>query len=203
MALTPSIFGLDVLAGGPNIVTRDLATYGLISPEWGIFNSSGNAVVKATNVVGFDYKTEWTVSDYPLERGSFESYNKVKLPYDARVRFSAGGSFANRSAFIASVDAIAGDLKLYDVVTPEKTWLSANIIHYDLARSATSGAGLVVIDVWLQQIRVTAQATPTNTAAPSGATATDGGQVQTQTPTAAQTATVDSALTRSAIAAGA
>ncbi len=178
MALTPSIFGLDLIGGGPNLLTRDLAGFGIIPPLWGIFNQDGEVVVTADNVVAFEYKQEWTVADYPMEQGAFESYDKVDTPFSARITFSSGGSFRNREALLDSIEAIAGDLEKYDVVTPEQTYLSVNVMHYDYRRTAVNGAGLITVSVWLTEIRENAVAETADPAEPSGAAVSDGGQVQ-------------------------
>ncbi len=191
MALRPSIIGLG---GGPTILTRSLATFGIIAPEWGIFTRGGKAVVTADNVVSFEYKQEFSIADYPVEEGAFESYDKVQTPYDVRLRFSSGGSFNNRQALINSIQTIAGDLKLYDAVTPEKTYTKVNVAHQDYGRTAQNGAGLLMIDVWLTQIRVTTSTKLTSTAKPSGAEPMSGGQVQPQQPTKDQIAIADRAI---------
>lgn len=178
MARIPSLFGPDLLGGGPNLLTRDLAAFGIIPPLWGIFNEDGEAVVTADNVVAMEYKNEWSVADAPLERGAFESYDKVDTPFSVRLTFSSGGSFRNRQALLDSIDEIAPDINKYDVVTPEKTYVSMNVVHVDYRRTATNGAGLISVSVWLQQIREDAVAETANSAEPSGATVKDGGQVQ-------------------------
>jgi hypothetical protein len=128
------------------------------APRWGIFDASGAMVVSADNVVTVEYRQEWAISDYPLEAGAFESYDKVFVPFDARVRFSRGGSLASRQELLDSVAAIAGDLNLYDVVTPEQVYQGANIIHQSTGRAARDGVGLVKVDVWLQQVKANAAA---------------------------------------------
>jgi hypothetical protein len=132
-------------------------------PQWGIFES-GQSVVEADNVVGFDYRKDWTISDYPVEEGAFQSYDKVELPFDARVKFSCGGSLDTRTAFLKSIEDIAGNLTLYDVVTPTKTYQSCNITHVDYRQTAQNGVGLMVVEVYLQEIRDTATATFSQTA---------------------------------------
>lgn len=145
-------------------------------PEWGIFKS-GQSVIQADNVVGFDYRKDWTISDYPIEEGAFESYDKVELPFDARVRFSCGGSLDTRTDFLKSIQDIAGDLELYDVVTPTKTYQSCNITHVDYRQTAQNGVGLMVVEVYLQEIRDTATASFSQTASADNGTPT-----QTKTP---------------------
>lgn len=126
-------------------------------PQWGIF-LSGQSQVEADNVVGFEFRKDWVISDYPVEDGAFQSYDKVETPFDARVQFSCGGSLDTRTGFLQSIETIAGDLNLYDVVTPTKTYQSCNITHYDYRQTARNGVGLMVVDVYLEQVRNTATA---------------------------------------------
>lgn len=126
-------------------------------PQWGIFKG-GTAVIKAESVGEFGIKKEWTISDYPVEEGGFQSYNKVYIPFDARIQFRAGGSVENREALLKSVEDIAGDLQLYDVQMPEKVYQSVNVVHYDLRRKFDNGLGILIIDVYLEEVRDTADA---------------------------------------------
>ena len=121
------------------------------APQWGLF-LGGAPVVTAESVVGVEYRKESMIADYPVEEGAFASYNKVKSPFDFRLRFSAGASAAARAALIASIDAIADDLNLYDAVTPEAVYTNVNVAHHDYHRTARNGVGLMVIDVWCLQI---------------------------------------------------
>lgn len=145
---------------------------------WGIY-FGGAPVIIADNVVEVQYRQQWSISDFPVERGAFESYDKVQIPYDARLRFTAGGSAANRTAMLASIAAIAGDTNLYDVVTPEAVYLSCNFTHYDYSRRANEGMGLLSVDIWLIEVREAASAVMSNTKDPSGASQVNGGTVQT------------------------
>lgn len=137
-------------------------------PQWGIFKS-GVPVVVADNVLAIEFTQNWELSDFPLEKGAFESYNKVATPFAATVRFSAGGSQQNRQALLDSIDAIAGDLELYDIHTPEVTYPSINITRFDYQRTSRDGVGLLVVDVRVQEVRTTATAEFTNTKNAAGA----------------------------------
>lgn len=159
-----------------------------VREQWGIF-LDGESVIEAENVLSFGYKQNWFVSDFPLERGAFETYDKVETPFDARIRFSAGGSAADRQALLDSITAIADNTTLYDVATPEVVYRSVTINHVDYERKAGHGVGLLTVDVWLTEARVTGQTEFTNTKSASGSDAQNGGTVQAQ-PTAAGVDTV-------------
>jgi len=191
MALTPiNTIANDLLNGSPNIFTQELSALGILPPQWGIFDGDGAPVVIADTVLSFEYKKDWSVSDYSQEAGAFESYDKVELPGAARFTFMSGGSFTNRQQLLDTLDEIAGDLNLYDIVTPEKTYTSYNVDHFDYRR-ANGGAGFIIVTVWLVQIRENAEASLT-TADPNGAPETNGGQVQPAEPTKPQQSVLSS-----------
>lgn len=151
-------------------------------PEWGVF-LDGQQIVAADSVVSLEFREAWVISDYPLEEGAFENYDKVQTPFAVKVRFAGGGDVSSRADFLDSISSVMGDLELYDVVTPEKVYTSVNFERQDYRRTATSGAGLISVDVWFTQVNVTAQAAFSDTQAPSGAGQTNAGTVQPQATT--------------------
>lgn len=154
-----------------------IASFGL--PTWGVFRN-GVPVIAADNTIEFDFRQDFPVSDYPVEQGAFQSYNKVQLPSDIRMQFSAGGDEANRQNFLRSIDRVMNTTDLYDVVTPEVVYLDYNFTHRDMRRSAKNGAGLIVVGLYLVEIRETASAALSNTQQPGEATAQGVGNIQPQ-----------------------
>ena len=187
---TPLHFVTNVLA----VADAVSAILGFGTPQWGIFDQSNNPVIAADSVVAVDYKQGWHIADYPIEDGDFASYNKVATPFDAKVTFTQGGTESDRAAFLAAIEAAAASLALYNVVTPEKTYLNANIEHYDYRRTSRNGVGLLMVDVGLVEIRQVATTTFTQTAQPSGADQVNGGTVQAITPTPTQQSAASSLL---------
>lgn len=159
--------------------TRDLINFitGFLGPPWGLF-LDGFRAIDADTVVSFDYNQNWNVANYPLERGAFESYDKVQTPFAVKMRFASGGSEADRQALLTSVERAANSLNLYDAVTPERVYRNVNVNHYDYKRYSNNGVGLLVVDVWCVQVRVEAQTLFTNTKSASAAATTQGGTVQ-------------------------
>lgn len=175
------------------LLTRDVLNLFLgssLRQPWGIY-LGGAPLILADTALSFEYRQQWSVSDYPVERGAFESYDKVQIPYDARFRFAKGGSEAERQAFVASIAAIAGTTTLYNIVTPEAIYISCTISHYDYSRKADNGLGLMQVDVWALEVRETATQQLTSSASnPVNAPQSNGGAVQTAAPTAAQTSSI-------------
>lgn len=150
-------------------------------PQWGIYLDGAKAF-PYRSVVDFEYKQDFPVSDYTVEEGGFQSYNKVELPFDVKVRISSDGDALSRQALLTEVRAAANGLDLYDVVTPEETYSSCNITHIDWRRSSENGVGLVIIDIWFVEIRITATSTFTNTQNPVTSGQQNTGSVAPQTP---------------------
>lgn len=163
--------GLASLFGDVTLLVGDLIgnAFGGATPQWGIF-LNGGPVILCDNVVSFDYKQDFAISNYPVEQGAFASYNKVQKPFEVKFRFSTGGSLSDRQNFLDSIDAIIADTNLYDVVTPEKTYTNVNLVHQDYRRTATDGVGLISVDVWCEQVRAAAQIQSSSVAGASSST---------------------------------
>lgn len=161
--------------------------------QWGLFKSStpnalglssGISVILADNVVAVDYKADRLISNYPVEGGAFQSYDKVKVPFEGRLEFSTGGSVSDRTAFLNSIIAIIDDTNFYDIYTPEKIYRNCNVKHWDWSRNAQK-AGLVSIDVWVEEVAVTGQQSFQNVTSPSSNAPVANGSVAPQTTTTA------------------
>lgn len=181
-----------VASDGPGI------SQGADASTWGIFNADGSQVIVPDSHVRLGYSREKRVSDFPIEEGGFASYNKVSVPFEGRFLLSKGGSQADRTSFLTSIDDATNSLDLYSLVTPEITYDNVNVVHYDYDRSADHGVTLLSVEVWLRQIRVATGPSFSNTANPSGAVTdaqdpaandpTQDGAVQPQSPSQSQLA---------------
>ncbi len=136
---------------------------GLGSPAWGLF-MDGSPVVTAESVVSFDFRKAARISSFQVEEGGFESYNKVQTPFDVRLRFSTGGSPADRQDLLESAQAAVASLDLMDAISPEATYSNVNPVHMDYRRTAQNGVGLLIVDIFCEEVRVLSSSTfTTNT----------------------------------------
>ncbi len=151
-------------------------------PSWGVFDQGGAQAVEPDNIVRFDYSGEYTIADFPLEQGAFASYDKVALPFDVSLLMTKGGSIADRTTFLQSVETLRTSLDLYNVVTPERTYMNVNAKSVSYSRVAQAGANLIAVQIQFVEIRETVTADYSNSKEPSGAATVNGGTVQTQDP---------------------
>lgn len=187
MANVPKVPGVPSLgsyaASALTILIDDVINlvFGGTANVWGIY-LDGSQVIEADSMAAFDLRQDLPTSDYQVEEGAFQSYDKVQLPAEIRVRVACGGDIAARQRFLASIDAVMNTTDLYDVVTPEEVYQGYNFTHRDFRRTGDQGNGLITVDLWLTQIRESSQATFTNTQTPAAAGQQNSGNVQPQTP---------------------
>jgi len=121
------------------------------------------------STVEFDYINDLPIANYPQENGAFQSYNKVKLPFDIRLRVCTGGSVSARQSFLYTCQAIAASYQLFSVITPEMVFSNCNCNHISWARTAIRGNQLIQVDLSFVQINVVSATSFTATAAPGDA----------------------------------
>ena len=214
----PKLPGVPALPRSPNFPPAARAGLGLlqgmlwrifqVQTRWGIFDSNGNALgdpAKFSGLIGkalaaagqgstlstgaVDYSKETRVSDFPLERGSFASYNKVETPASPVVTLCFTGSENDRRTFLEAIDTACKSTDIYSVVTPEVTYINYSVERYNYQRRSNKGATLLIVEITLKEIRqVSASYSQSNKGQvdqPKDASATpqaDNGKVQAQTP---------------------
>lgn len=134
---TATVFSI----GGNVLGTLFGNALGINTSAWGIYDSSNKLVLQADSILEFEHHPHWRISDFPVQGTTttptaFASYNKVKLPYECRIRICKAGTLADRQALLSALDAAANNIALYSIVTPERTYKNADIQSYDLVRTS-------------------------------------------------------------------
>ncbi|AVQ10320.1 hypothetical protein [Myoviridae environmental samples] len=121
---------------------------------WGVFNSgSTSRAIELSSVVEVDVSADSRVSDYPVQTGSFVSYNKVANPNFITLRVTKDGSETSRVELLQWLEENKKDTTLFDILTPESRYSSMTLVGYRLSRSARSGAAMIVADTLWQEVR--------------------------------------------------
>lgn len=190
-----------------------------LGTRWGVYDKSGVAIFdpSSSGVVGavagglgigptlstssFEFSAESRVSDFPVEQGSFATYNKVEQPFVSKVTLSFQGSEAQRTRFLATLETARTTTQILDVVTPEVRYVDVTLENYGYRRSNGQGATLLKVELSLKKIRQVAaafaQSSKSQVDKPRdvGASPTaDGGKVQAATPSASTLKTVAAKL---------
>lgn len=214
----PNVPGVPALPRSPNFPPVAQAAISAIQgiiwrvfqvgSQWGVFDAKGNALgdpkqftgltgdatqalgIGATNSFNsIDYAKETRASDFPVEQGSFASYNKVETPANPLVTLCFSGSEADRKTFLDAIDKAANSTDLYSVVTPEKTYINFTIERYNYTRRNSAGRTLLRVDLSLKEVRQVSSLYSTSNKPPitapkqpSATSTTDSGKVQAKTP---------------------
>ena len=165
--------------GGAALINAVFGNY------WGVFNEYGIPILLADNVMSLKYANSSRISQAPIEKGSFASYNKVSNPYKATVQLSKGsGGTLLRGAFLAQIETLANSTLKFHIITPEFVYTNACIIGYDTARQASEGAQLIKVNLHLEEIReVIVQYDTEEVKNPDDAEKKDVGEKQPEKPT--------------------
>lgn len=173
-ALAPVQNELSILTGGL-IPAAEIAP-----PQWGIFTAEGDPWILGDSCVALDLGQDWALADFPVEGGSFETYNKVVRPGMIKVSLVKSGKPGDRADFLRLAKEFCESRELATVVTPEIVYENMNGVHYDYRRDGKSGFQLIQVDIWVQEARIRTATTFTKTQAASGADPVSGGTVQAQ-----------------------
>jgi len=132
-------------------------------PPWGIYDDQFNSVVDADSILSFTHRNEASVADFPVQDGTFATYNKVVLPYSAMVRVSKGGTLLDRTNLLRQIEALFSSLKKYTIVTPERSYLNVNVEGTEVTRIDKDDAFFLThVDLRFRQVKpVTAVFTTT------------------------------------------
>lgn len=188
-----------------------------------VTSGSTSPVITPDSVLSLEYKGESRIGDFPIEQGGFSSFNKVDVPFDIRMVMACGGqnylqsalqtvtqtvdTYVNsvlgtafgqpmtRADFLAQLKLMRKSLDLYDIVTPDETYMGVNLVHYDYAKKNDNGAVMIIAECWFREIRQTVSAsystssnTQVNSNSPSAASQVSTGTASPTTGTTAQQA---------------
>lgn len=141
-----------------------------------ITDITGGITIIPDTMEVFDYAYEEKLSDYPIEQGGFNTYNKVKTPRTIKVDMACGGlnlvqqgeqaldqvinsalgtSFSQgmtRAQFLAAMDSMVGSLDLFNITTPDITYSNFNATSVKYNRSQRSGAGIIRASVVFREV---------------------------------------------------
>jgi hypothetical protein len=137
------------------------AQWGIYTTPGGYTNSITGAAVSAgstvavavDSVLSLDVEKESTVSDFVIESGSFNTYNKIERPREIPIRVTKGGTEADRAVVMKWAEDNVISTLLFNVMTPEKTYTNMTLSRYNMRRDATEGATLLTLDLFFIEVR--------------------------------------------------
>src|SRR5690348_2017993 len=127
--------------------------------QWAIYaNGTSDPAIEPDSFVGIEFRGEARISDYPVEQGAFDTYNKVQVPREIRVKLACSNEAMPRGDFLSQLEAMKQGIDIYDISTPDLLYESFNLTHYDYTRRSTNGVSMIVADCWFEEVRQTGSA---------------------------------------------
>lgn len=159
----------QIIALGTQAISSALWQAAQSPPSWGIFDDQGTQVIFPDSVIDFTNRQEYDVSDFPVQEGSFASYNKVIKPFEVILRLKKAGTLDDRVDFLNDLDDLCASLDLFTVSIPERDYLDVNFDRYEVVRRGAKGAfQLTEVDLYgVRIIEVQAQYTTTAVQTPN------------------------------------
>jgi hypothetical protein len=208
-ALPRTALGNPIISIGIGSLASILINSLQAQSQWGIYDQNGNLLGidnagslsiesiisnqitgggdSVQSTVSVEYNKENKISTFPVEQGGFATYNKVQLPANPVVSLALSGDESDRTQFLAAIESACNSTDLYNVVTPEVTYVNYSLERYSYRRSASRGATLLIVEISLEEVRTISAAFTQATLiqapqAPDAATQVNNGITQTQAP---------------------
>lgn len=155
----------------------------IISPGYGIYLKSGAKALYPSSFLGIEYGADASVVSAPIERGSYNSYNKVKRPPVMRVLFVLEGwsglsgslpnltnfSLTSRADMLGALDAMVSSATTYDIETPDTVYQDYDLVRYNY-RTSDRDVTLLTVEAIFQAVLQEAEVTLTSSTAETKAT---------------------------------
>lgn len=136
------------------LAATNILSFVLGAPVWGIFDiNKAVEIIKPSSFLGLEVRSNSKISDFPVEKGAFASYNKVTDPLEITVRMCKGGSSSDRLAFRKSIETLKGALTLCYVLSPDGAFPRMNIVGYSYRQETDKGAYILIVEIHLRQVR--------------------------------------------------
>ena len=174
------------------------------SSHWQILDGqTGAVIITPDTVTKFEFKGSRQLSDYPVEQGAFDAYNKVREPYEIRMTMVCAGlnyaqsafnalglnigqAYMQKNDFLDTFEYMLDTTDVFSIVTPDKTYQNANLARFDYRRETNEGANMLIVDALFQEVPQVNTAfysksglPDINSASPSASDAVSLGTVQT------------------------
>lgn len=136
--------------------------YRAISGHWDIFDAAGKKVLTFDTFFGIDAMSDAQVTQAPVEKGSFVSYNKQIAPTRSTVVLGYTGSSLVRSAIIKKCEALIAGTDLVSIVTPDRTLVDMSLVAMDYSYRTDRGIDRLIVSLAFEEVRqVSAEYTST------------------------------------------
>ena len=124
-----------------------------LAPVWTLQNEGGGTAVDFDVFLGIDFSGDNQVAHEPIEQGGFASYNKQNTPKEISVELACTKMYFNQQPVLEALDKLASGVQKLSLVTPSSEYKNLNLESYSYRRTEDAGAGMLVVELKLIEIR--------------------------------------------------
>lgn len=119
------------------------------------FNSkNGKTICGFDDFIGMKYESDSRISNYTVQFGDFNSYNKVITPKVIEITLVTQGTYEKISNVIEILENYKNSTKLVDVQTPYGVFIGYNIINLSYELSVSKGIGYLECTIKIREVEV-------------------------------------------------
>ena len=123
------------------------------APTWTLQNEGGGTAVEFDVFIDMDFSGENQVAHEPIEQGGFASYNKQDSPKEITVTLACTKMYMSQQPVLENIDKLASGTQKLSLVTPASEYKNLNIEGYSYRRTEDAGAGMLVVELKLVEVR--------------------------------------------------
>lgn len=124
-----------------------------LAPVWTLQNEGGGTAVDFDVFLGIDFSGDNQVAHEPIEQGGFASYNKQNTPKEISVELACTKMYFSQQPVLENIDKLASGTQKLSLVTPSSEYKNLNLESYSYRRTEDAGAGMLVVELKLIEIR--------------------------------------------------
>ena len=124
-----------------------------LAPVGTLQNEGGGTAVDFDVFLGIDFSGDNQVAHEPIEQGGFASYNKQNTPKEISVELACTKMYFSQQPVLENIDKLAAGTQKLSLVTPSSEYKNLNLESYSYRRTEDAGAGMLVVELKLIEIR--------------------------------------------------
>ena len=124
-----------------------------LAPTWTLQDEGGGTAVDFDVFLDMDFSGANQVAHEPIEEGGFASYNKQDSPKEISITLACTKMYFSQQPVLEALDKLAAGTQKLSLVTPSSEYKNLNLEAYSYARKDDGGAGMLVVELKLVEIR--------------------------------------------------
>lgn len=124
-----------------------------LAPVWTLQDEGGGTAVNFDVFLSMDFAGQNSVAHEPIEQGGFASYNKQESPKEITVELACTKMYFSQQPVLETLDKLAHGVQKLSLVTPSSEYKNLNLEGYSYRRTEDAGAGMLVVELKLVEIR--------------------------------------------------